>query len=120
MLAVGVALYASALFVGLIELFPTVVRCRSHGISYNLSVALFGGTTPLIATALIGATGNPLVPAFYAMALIATLGALGIFLVPETKDVDLRTSVYVEGELGEFVPDIPAVEHVSASTSTRS
>jgi MHS family proline/betaine transporter-like MFS transporter len=93
-LAVGVALYASALFVGLIELFPTAVRCRSHGISYNLSVALFGGTTPLVATALIGATGVTVAPAFYAMALIGTLGVLGIILVPETRDIDLRTSVY--------------------------
>lgn len=93
-LAVGVALYASALFVGLIELFPTAVRCRSHGISYNLSVALFGGTTPLVATALIGATGLTVAPAFYAMALIGTLGLAGILMVPETKDVDLRTSVY--------------------------
>lgn len=93
-LAVGVALYASALFVGLIELFPTAVRCRSHGISYNLSVALFGGTTPLVATAIIGATGNSVAPAFYAMALIGTLGLLGVLLVPETKSVDLRTSVF--------------------------
>ncbi len=104
MLAIGVALYASALFVGLIELFPTVVRCRSHGISYNLSVALFGGTTPLIATALIGATGNSVAPAFYAMALIGTLGLLGIILVPETKSIDLRTSVYTE-HADQFEPE---------------
>jgi len=57
-LAFGVAVYTSAMFVGLIELFPTAVRCRSHGISYNAAVAIFGGTTPLVAAALISATGN--------------------------------------------------------------
>ena len=52
-LAFGVPVYTSAMFVGLIELFPTAVRCRSHGISYNAAVAIFGGTTPLVAAALI-------------------------------------------------------------------
>jgi MHS family proline/betaine transporter-like MFS transporter len=94
MIAVGVALYASALFVGLVELFPTALRCRGHGISYNISVALFGGTTPFIATALIAATGSSLAPAFYAMALIGTIGLAGILLVPETRNIDLRSSIY--------------------------
>ena len=94
MIAVGVALYASALFVGLVELFPTAVRCRGHGISYNISVALFGGTTPFIATALIAGTGSSLAPAFYAMALIGTIGLVGILLVRDQEHqpalVDLR------------------------------
>jgi MHS family proline/betaine transporter-like MFS transporter len=96
LLAVGVAIYGSALFVGLVELFPTAVRCRSHGISYNVSVALFGGATPLIATALIGATGDSVSPAMYAMAAIATIGLLGIVLVPETFRVGLRSSIFPE------------------------
>ena len=33
-------------------------------------------------------------PAFYAMAMIGTIGLVGILLVPETRDVDLRTSIY--------------------------
>ena len=94
MLAIGVAIYASAMFIGLVELFPTAARCRGHGISYNLSVALFGGTTPLIATALIGGTGSSVAPAFYAMAAIATIGLAGILLVPETKDIGLRESIF--------------------------
>jgi len=93
-LAFGVAVYTSAMFVGLIELFPTAVRCRSHGISYNAAVAIFGGTTPLVAAALISATGNSLAPAFYAMAIIVVFGIAGIVLVPETKDVSLRESIY--------------------------
>jgi len=77
LLAVGVSIYASALFVGLVELFPTALCCRGHGISYNISVAVFGGTTPLIATALIG-----------------TIWLADILLVPETRNIDLRSSIY--------------------------
>jgi MFS transporter, MHS family, proline/betaine transporter len=94
MLAIGVALYSSACWVTMIELFPTVLRCRGHGISYNLSVALFGGTTPLVAAALVGWSGSPVAPAFYAMGLIAAFGVAGILLVPETRGVSLRTSIY--------------------------
>jgi MFS transporter, MHS family, proline/betaine transporter len=45
LLAAGVAIYSSALLVGLVELFPTALRCRGHDISYNVAVAVFGGTT---------------------------------------------------------------------------
>jgi MHS family proline/betaine transporter-like MFS transporter len=94
LLAIGVAIYGGAFFVGVIELFPTALRARGHGISYNASVALFGGATPLIATALIGATGNPVAPAFYGMALIGCIAVFGILLVPETSRLNLRTSFY--------------------------
>jgi MHS family proline/betaine transporter-like MFS transporter len=96
LLAVGVAIYSSALLVGLVELFPTALRCRGHGISYNVAVAVFGGTTPFIATALVATTGSSVAPAFYAMAMIGTIGLVGILLVPETRDVTLRTSIYGE------------------------
>ncbi|CAM5448141.1 hypothetical protein SVIOM342S_01638 [Streptomyces violaceorubidus] len=39
-------------------LFPTRVRYGSLSIGFNVSVSLFGGTTPLVVTALIGATGK--------------------------------------------------------------
>ncbi|OZC61966.1 MFS transporter [Rhodococcus sp. 15-725-2-2b] len=94
LLSIGLSVYGAAMFTGMVEIFPTALRCRGHGISYNLSVALFGGTTPLIAATLISVTGNPVSPAFYAMALIGLIGLVGVWLVPETKNTDLRTSVY--------------------------
>lgn len=93
LIAGGITIYGGAMYVGLIELFPTVVRARGHGISYNAAVAIFGGATPFIATALVGASGNVLAPALYAIAVIATIGMLGVFLVPETRDVSLRSSI---------------------------
>ena len=46
--------------------------------AYNLAYTLFGGTAPLMATWLIGVTGNRLAPAFYLMvvALLALVGGL--------------------------------------------
>lgn len=55
-------------------LFPTHVRYGALAISFNVSVALFGGTTPLIAEALVDATGN-----LYAPALpVLVAGAVGL------------------------------------------
>jgi MFS transporter, MHS family, proline/betaine transporter len=52
----------------LAEIFPTSTRGTGLALSYNLSVTLFGGFAPLIATALIAGTGNKLAPSFYVMA----------------------------------------------------
>lgn len=59
------------------ELFATRVRYSGYSIGYNLSVALFGGTAPYVATFLVDRTGNDLAPAFYVMvAAIVSLGTL--------------------------------------------
>ncbi|WP_267377773.1 MFS transporter [Bacillus sp. GM_Baccil_2] len=47
------------------SLFFTDVRYRALSISFNISVSIFGGTTPLVCSYLVHATGNPLAPAFY-------------------------------------------------------
>src|SRR6201987_4777703 len=45
-------------------LFPTRVRNGALAISYNIALSTVGGTTPLIAQALISSTGNAMVPAY--------------------------------------------------------
>ncbi len=47
------------------EMFPVRVRYTSIGIGYNFSVALLGGTAPVIATWLIKVTKNPFAPTWY-------------------------------------------------------
>lgn len=47
------------------ELFPTSVRASGISIGYNLGQAVFGGTLPLVALALIEFTGDKLAPAWY-------------------------------------------------------
>ncbi|MFG2137609.1 glycine betaine/L-proline transporter ProP [Streptomyces sp. NPDC048650] len=64
-------------------LFPTKVRYGSLSIGFNISVSLFGGTTPLVVTALIGATGNKMMPAYYMMAA-AVIGGIAVWLMSES------------------------------------
>jgi len=51
----------------LAELFPTETRGIGMSLSYSISVTIFGGFAPLIATWLIAQTGDPLSPSFYLM-----------------------------------------------------
>lgn len=61
--------YAAVINAALAELFPTRVRVSGHGITYNLSVALFGGSAPYLLTWLGGVTGSTMVGAFYVIVL---------------------------------------------------
>jgi MHS family proline/betaine transporter-like MFS transporter len=92
LLATGVGIYSGAAFITMPELFPTAYRATGLSISYQLAVAVFGGTTPFIATWLVRATGSPLAPGVYT----AAAGIIGLVLiqwVPETRWTRLRTSV---------------------------
>ncbi|MFC7847735.1 MFS transporter [Arthrobacter sp. NPDC057388] len=60
------------------ELFPTASRYGCVGVTHNLSISIFGGTTPLVSQILVQVTGNSYAPAFYVMffsavALVALL-----------------------------------------------
>ncbi|MGF6880279.1 MFS transporter [Paraburkholderia tuberum] len=91
LLVVGVGLYGGACFVAAPEFFPTSFRATGHAISYQVTVAVFGGTTPLIGTLLVQAFGSPLAPAYYVAAVAVACLILTQF-VPETKGVSLRTA----------------------------
>jgi len=60
-----VACYMGPFFAAVAELFPTSLRYTGLSLAYNIGAALFGGTTPLIATLLIEWSGNSLAPSFY-------------------------------------------------------
>lgn len=49
------------------EMFPTTVRYTGLGLAYSLSNAVFSGSAGLIITALIAASGNKDIPAYYVM-----------------------------------------------------
>jgi len=68
-----------------VELIPAPVRCTGLAFAYNASIGYFGGSTPLIAAALIVGTGNPVSPAYW-IAAAATVSLLtAVFLVRETR-----------------------------------
>lgn len=78
----------------LAELFPTNIRCSGVGLTYNMSFALFCGTTPFIMTYLIHATGNALAPSFYLM-FAGLLSSILLLTLKETaaKPLDLEGSL---------------------------
>ena len=51
-----------------VEQFPVETRAVGVAFSYSLSVTIFGGFAPFVATWLIAATGDSLSPAYYLMA----------------------------------------------------
>jgi len=49
----------------ILETIPSTFRASSISIAYNLAIAIFGGTTPFIATFLIHLTNNLAAPSYY-------------------------------------------------------
>ena len=83
------AVFVSASLAAGAELFATRVRSSGYAIGYNVSVALFGGTAPYIATWLTDQTGNPIAPAYYVIAA-AIVTLLTLFTMRETAARPLR------------------------------
>ncbi len=87
--AVIQSLYTGTIPVILAEMFPTRVRYTALSVSYGFSVAIFGGFAPFAATWLIGATGNPLSPAYLVMAAGAA-SAISIWSMKECMNDPLE------------------------------
>ncbi|SEC00934.1 MFS transporter, MHS family, proline/betaine transporter [Streptomyces misionensis] len=81
-------------------LFPTAVRYAAMGIGFNIAVAAFGGTTPLVTAALVEATGDKLMPAYYLM-LAGVIGLLTVRFLPESAQVPLKGSRPMVGSRAE-------------------
>ncbi|MCK7627412.1 glycine betaine/L-proline transporter ProP [Streptomyces sp. RS10V-4] len=72
-------------------LFPTRLRYGALSIAFNISVSLFGGTTPLFASGLVQLTGSRMVPAYYLMAA-GVIGFVSTLFLHETAGKPLRGS----------------------------
>ncbi|WP_171990804.1 MFS transporter [Streptomyces sp. JHA26] len=81
-------------------LFPTAVRYAAMGIGFNFAVAAFGGTTPLVAEALVSVTGDDLMPAYYLM-VAGAIGLVTVRFLPESAQVPLRGSQPMVGSRSE-------------------
>ncbi|MFD4956105.1 MULTISPECIES: glycine betaine/L-proline transporter ProP [unclassified Streptomyces] len=91
MLGLSLVCLLGTMSAALPALFPTQVRYGSLSIGYNLSASLFGGTTPLVITALISVTGSDLMPAYYSMAA-ALVGVISVACMKETARRPLEGS----------------------------
>jgi hypothetical protein len=74
----------------LVELFPTRIRYSGVSLPYHIGNGWFGGLLPPIAVALVAATGNIYAGVWYPIAVAGMTFVVGLFLLPETKDRDIR------------------------------
>ncbi|MGV9905588.1 MFS transporter [Streptomyces sp. NPDC003388] len=100
LLSTLLACFAAPSAATLPALFPTAVRYAAMGIGFNFAVAAFGGTTPLVTAALVGATGDDLMPAYYLM-LAGAIGLLTVKFLPESAQVPLNGSQPMVGSQEE-------------------
>jgi MHS family proline/betaine transporter-like MFS transporter len=89
-----VACYMGPFFAAVAELFPTARRYTGLSIGYNVGSALFGGTAPVVASALIGLSENNMAPAWYLSFSAAVSLAVVLFMpawrARATEDVKQR------------------------------
>lgn len=78
----------SAVAVIIVEIFPTRVRYSGASIGYNFGYMIFGGTAPIVATALVSAMGSAIAPAIY-LIVVALAVLPAVFLLPETSRLSL-------------------------------
>ncbi|MEV5547460.1 MFS transporter [Streptomyces sp. NPDC052309] len=105
MLGLSLVCLLGTMSAALPAMFPTNVRYGSLSVGYNLSASLFGGTTPLVITALISATGSDMMPAYYSMAA-ALVGVVSVACMKETARMPLAgspPSVQTEEEAAALV-----------------
>ncbi|MFD7918414.1 glycine betaine/L-proline transporter ProP [Streptomyces sp. NPDC059740] len=105
MLGLSLVCMLGTMSAALPALFPTNVRYGSLSVGYNVSTSIFGGTTPLVITALISAFGTKLMPAYYAVAA-AVVGVIAVLCMKETANQPLEgspPSVETEEEAAEIV-----------------
>jgi MFS transporter, MHS family, citrate/tricarballylate:H+ symporter len=83
------AITIGSFFASLAESLPQAIRGSGFGLTYSIAIAAFGGTTQLVVTWLIHATGNnPIAPAWYLTGAVA-VGQIALMLLPESAPVKL-------------------------------
>jgi MHS family proline/betaine transporter-like MFS transporter len=70
----------------LVEIFPLRTRVTSMSFAYSVTLALAGGTAPLVSAWLVERLGQPLAPAWYIM----LYGAIGIALMWPMNETNAR------------------------------
>ncbi len=69
-----------------VEIFPLRSRVTSMSVAYSVTLALAGGTAPLVSTWLIETLGQPLAPAYYIM----LFGVIGLAIMAPMQETNGR------------------------------
>jgi len=77
----------------LVEAFPAKIRYTSLSLPYHIGNGWFGGFTPLIATAVVGATGHIYAGLWYPISIALLTFIVGTIFLRESKDVRIWDEV---------------------------
>ncbi|MEA2991590.1 MAG: hypothetical protein QOD40_510 [Alphaproteobacteria bacterium] len=86
----------------LVEMFPTKIRYTSMSLPYHIGNGWFGGMLPLLATAVVAATGDIYYGLWYPIVVAIMTVIVGTIWLRDTKGVDLVTGsgVAIQGRAG--------------------
>jgi len=87
-LATLTAMSGAASLIAVPELIPIAIRSTTLSLVYAIAATVFGGTTQLVVTWLMAATGDPISPGWYIVAT-SVISLVAMSLLPETKNVDV-------------------------------
>jgi len=74
----------------LVELFPARIRYTSMSLPYHIGNGWFGGMLPLLATAMVAASGDIYYGLWYPILVAAMTLVIGTLFLKETKDQKVR------------------------------
>jgi len=77
----------------LVELFPARIRYTSMSLPYHIGNGWFGGFTPLIASAIVAATGDVYAGLYYPIGVTLMTFVVGTLLLKETRHVRIWDEV---------------------------
>src|SRR5712672_3522078 len=75
----------------LVEMFPTKIRYTSMSLPYHIGNGWFGGMLPLLATAIVAATGDIYAGLWYPIGIAIMTLVIGLIFLKDTKGVDITT-----------------------------
>jgi MFS family permease len=74
----------------LVEMFPTKIRYTSMSLPYHIGNGWFGGMLPLLATAMVAATGDIYYGLWYPIIVALMTFVIGLIFLRDRKNVDLH------------------------------
>lgn len=100
------------------SLFPTASRYTAMGLMFNIAVALFGGTTGFVITALQNILGTDYAGAYYIM-FACIVGGIGVYCMRESAGRNLLGSMPVvdhHHEVDDVLENLEANDKYDLST----
>ena len=75
----------------LVELFPTRIRYTSMSLPYHIGNGWFGGMLPLLATAMVAASGDIYYGLWYPIIVALMTVVIGVLFLRDNKNQDIES-----------------------------